>query len=187
MRALATSLAVSLMAVVAACGVPSREVEPIDRQDLPDSLRAPASTTTSSLDGAEIAAAAVYWIKGDELVRESVLFEAGPDVDRLLALLERGPARGGDAQSVRSAISDSDAIVCTSERDGEVVVELDEVTGTDQVLAIGQIVMTLTSLPDVTSVRFVRDGETVAVPLPDGSLVRRALDPDDYSPLLVSS
>ena len=81
----------------------------------------------------------------------------------------------------------SEASVSTSERDGEVVVELDEVTGTDQVLAIGQIVMTLTSLPDVTSVRFVRDGETVAVPLPDGSLVRRALDPDDYSPLLGSS
>ena len=72
------------------------------------------------------------------------------------------------------------------QRDDTVVVELAEVTGPDQVLAIAQVVMTLTSLPGVDSVQFVRDDETVEVPLPDGTLVRRPLTAADYSSLLAS-
>lgn len=181
----AAAMGVAVLALVlGGCGVPESQLDAIDRDDLPAGLREP-STTTTSVGGDEVVVAAVHWIRGKELVPESVLFEAGPDVGRLLAVLERGPS--ADAGGVRSAISDGDAIVEVTERDGTAVVELAEITGPDQVLAVGQLVLTLTSLPGVDEVRIVRDGETVEVPLPDGSLVRRPLTAEDYSSLLASS
>ncbi len=179
------ALAAILVATALGCGVPEEGLVTIDRSELPASLRE-ESTTTTTPEGPDVAVAAVHWIRGQELVQESVLFESGPDVGRLLALLERGPSKDGDGATTRSAISGSDAIVDAVQRDDTVVVELAEVTGPDQVLAIAQVVMTLTSLPGVDSVRFVRDDETVEVPLPDGTLVRRPLTAADYSSLLVS-
>lgn len=174
-----TALAV---AVLGACGVPERQLDAIDREELPAALREP-STTTTSVGTDEVVVAQVLWIAGKELVPESVLFEAGPDVGRLLAVLERGP---GDNDRLRSALSD-EAIEEVTERDGTAVVELAEITGPDQVLAVGQLVLTLCSLPDIDQVRIVRDGDAVEVPLPDGTLVRRPLTAADYSSLLASS
>ena len=81
----------------------------IDRSEMPASLRE-ESTTTTTPEGPEVAVASVHWIRGQELVQESVLFESGPDVGRLLALLERGPSEDGDGAGYRSAISGTDAI-----------------------------------------------------------------------------
>ena len=178
-------VAATLVASTLGCGVPEEGLVTIDRSEMPASLRE-ESTTTTAPEGPDVAVAAVHWIRGQELVQESVLFESGPDVGRLLALLERGPSEDGAGATTRSAISGTDAIVDAVQRDDTVVVELAEVTGPDQVLAIAQVVMTLTSLPGVDSVRFVRDDETVEVPLPDGQLVRRPLTAADYSSLLMT-
>ncbi len=188
LRALRALRALGVLCVLAglgACGVPEQGTRTIDRGELPASLRE-TSTTTTIAPGTDVAFAAVHWIRDGQLVQESVLFESGPDVGRLLALLERGPASDGAGATTRSAISDSGAVISARQRGDTVVVELDELAGPDQVLAIGQVVMTLTSLPGVRSVRFVRDGETVEVPLPDGTLVRRPLTSQDYASLLAS-
>jgi hypothetical protein len=171
------------VALVASCGVPDEAARPVDRDELPANLTEPP-TTAAPTDGGQVAVATVHWIRGRELVGESVLFEAGPDTERLMALLERGPA--GEDDRVRSAVSD-DAIASVEVRDGTAVVELAEVTGPDQVLAIGQLVLTLTSLPEIDQVRVQRDGEPVEVPLPDGTLVSRPLQAQDYSSLVAAS
>jgi hypothetical protein len=170
-------------ALVASCGVPDEQARPVDRDELPANLTEPP-TSAARAGGGQVAVATVHWIRGRELVGESVLFEAGPDTERLLALLERGPA--GEDGRLRSAVSD-EAIDSVSVRDGRAVVELAEVTGPDQVLAIGQLVLTLTSLPEIDQVGVERDGESVEVPLPDGTLVRRPLQAQDYSSLVAVS
>jgi hypothetical protein len=54
----------------------------------------------------------------------------------------------------------------------------------DEVLAFGQIVCTLTSLPDVGTVSFAADGAPLWVPRSDGSLADTPLTIADYSSLL---
>ena len=57
--------------------------------------------------------------------------------------------------------------------DGTATVELAEdfnqIPTTDQRLAIGQLVLTLTGLPGVDQVRFRLNGVDLAVPLPGGT------------------
>lgn len=54
----------------------------------------------------------------------------------------------------------------------------------DEVLAFGQIVCTLTSLPDVGTVSFVADGQPLRVPRADGSLADGPLTIADYRDLV---
>ena len=56
--------------------------------------------------------------------------------------------------------------------------------GLDEVLAIGQIVFSLTSLSNVDAVTFQVGGTLVSVPRPDGVLLARPVTSDDYSELL---
>jgi hypothetical protein len=183
LRNVAATAVVVGVVVLAGCGVPDDQLTRIDRSDLPEALREPATTTTSAPEGA-VVVAAVHWVRGQELVPETVLFEGGPDAGRLLALLERGPAESDDG--LRSSVQE-DLVVSVDQRDDVVQVELGQVDAPDQVLGIGQLVLTLTSLPEVRGVRIVRDGEPVEVPLPDGTLVRRTVRAEDYSSLLGSS
>ena len=51
--------------------------------------------------------------------------------------------------------------------------------------AVGQIVLTATSLPGVTAVLLTHDGEALEAPLPSGELTSAPLTAADYEPLLV--
>jgi spore germination protein GerM len=52
-------------------------------------------------------------------------------------------------------------------------------SGGNQLLAVAQVVWTLTELPTVTAVRFSVDGTPVEIPTDDG-LTDRPVDRDDY-------
>ncbi len=52
-------------------------------------------------------------------------------------------------------------------------------------LALAQVVTTLAGLPEVTAVRFVRDGQDLPVPRGDGAIVPGPLTAADYRDLLV--
>ncbi len=54
----------------------------------------------------------------------------------------------------------------------------------DQVLALAQVVVTLDALPEVTGVRFLRDGHPLPVPRADGAIVGTPLTAADYGDLL---
>lgn len=183
--------AATAMSVVVACGVPRGDVAPITSDELPPGLRSSTTTSTATAPTDQLAVpggVAVYWIRDKLLVPEAITFESTPDVDRVVSLLERGPSTTDQSPEVRSAVSLS-RVIRGVERDGErVTVELSddfsEVAGADQVLALGQIVATVTSIPGVTEVEFRRDGEALDVPVPDGSLVQRAVTRSDYGSLL---
>jgi len=177
--------------LVTACGVPRDEVRPIASGDLPEALRMPTTTApVSSTAPPEDALAdvAVFWISDNLLVPEAITFESAPDVERVISLLERGPDSTSRSSEFRSAVSQSGVIGAVARDDALVTVELSDVfsdaAGSDQVLALGQIVATLTSVPGVARVEFLRGGEPLEVPVPDGALVRRPVTRADYASLL---
>lgn len=65
------------------------------------------------------------------------------------------------------------------------VVKPDEGTArSDEILAYGQIVCTLTGRFDVSAVSFTRDGKPLEVPRADGTLTSEPLRGSDYAGLL---
>ena len=183
--------ATAVVCVLAACGVPQGEVTVIDSEELPAALRASSTVSSTALPAdpnVEQGDVKVFWIQDKLLVSEAITFETTPDVERVISLLERGPSSTERTSEVRSAVSQSEVIRGVTRDGNRVTVELSEdfaeVAGSDQVLALGQIVMTLASVPGVSDVEFRRSGEPLEVPVPNGSLVRRALTRGDYISLL---
>jgi hypothetical protein len=73
------------------------------------------------------------------------------------------------------------------QRGRRVVLELSGETGgrsaTENVLAVGQIVLSVTALPTVDEVTFQRDGVAVEALLADGALTTEPLTAADYAAL----
>ena len=106
-----------------------------------------------------------------------------------LQLLLRGPSDVESAQGLSTALGPEAVLLADVEQVGPTVtVPLADAAGglgrSDEVLAYAQVVATLTALPGVASVRFVRDGAPLPVPRADGSLADGPLRRSDYSALL---
>ena len=67
----------------------------------------------------------------------------------------------------------------------DIAVPDDASSGWESRRAVGQIVLTATSVPEVRRVRLTRDGEPVEAPLPDGELTSDPLTARDYADFLV--
>ena len=66
----------------------------------------------------------------------------------------------------------------------DVLPSISTLGGDEQLLAVAQLVCTLTGLPGVGLVAFTLDGSPVAVPRGDGSLTNGPVSRDDYDDLL---
>ena len=189
-RVAAVAAVVALVVVaLASCGVPEAGLTTIEPSELPEALRSSTTTidATSGRSGPG-GGVAVYWIRDDQLVAATTSSGVTPELTRIVAILERGPGPADHRGAERSAVSRGDVVEDVAQDDAQVTIELDdgfaEVAGSDQVLALGQIVMTLTSIPSVGTVVFRQGGEPLDVPLPDGTLVRRPVDRADYTSLV---
>jgi spore germination protein GerM len=181
-HALALGL-VCLASVATSCGVPV-ESKPrvLSEDELPDGLR----TAESAPDATDQQQEAIdLWFVRDENLastRHSVPAPAGPSaaVDELLT----GPSDTEQDESLRSAIPDPSAVVGVAVSGGVASVDItaafSEIPASDQVLAVGQLVLTLTDLRGVGRVRFLVDDEQVAVPLPNGETSDDSVSRDDY-------
>ena len=183
---IAVALCAALTGVLAGCGVET-ETAPrrIAEDRLPAALR-PEQQPETTL-GPSLEPVAVWLVGDDRLVR--VLHRLEPPVSpaAVLASLGAGPTDEEVGRSLRSAIADEAMIVDVTVAGGTAAVELDasfnQIPATDQVLAIGQIVLTLTNQRGIGQVRFELAGTEVAVPLPDGRTVDAAVSADDYRTL----
>lgn len=106
----------------------------------------------------------------------------------ILADLLEGPPKAARADGMRSALAPQTQVSLMRVESGTAFVSwtvspADPAPGVLPV-AIGQIVLTLTSLPGTQLVQFVRDGATADVPLPSGELSARPVGAADYRSLL---
>lgn len=131
----------------------------------------------------------VYWIDGST-IRPIRRKEVEATLDRAIEALRAGPLFSDTANGLRSAIPSSDMIDSATVQSGTATINLAAsfltLPGTEQTLAIAQIVYTVTNLPGTGLVEFRLGDRPLSVPTADGQPSRGALSRDDYSSLLAA-
>ncbi|MCU1501162.1 MAG: hypothetical protein JWM12_516 [Ilumatobacteraceae bacterium] len=200
------------LALVAGCGVrdsggPERIAVGLGLDDTRPSTSTSTSTTTSTIvaqsstSSVEQATTTIvqtenvylYFVSGSQLNSTSVPLTSPASLGQVMAALQAGPANlGAPGAGLRSALPATPAIGVVDRGDGSAWVDLpvtffDNIPQADQVRAIGQIVLTLTSQRGIGGVRFFRGGEPTGVILGSGeqSEPDRAVSRADYRSLVV--
>jgi len=182
-------LAVSglLIAGVAGCGVPTHEsATKVESENVPFELLEPDRGVDA---GAEAGAEDVvlYFVRTGRLVRASRRLPVSPTAGRVLASLREGPTTAEGSAGARSALPAQNSVRSVSLAGGTATVDLARrfttLSSSDQLLALAQIVYTLTARPGIGQVRFTLQGESTEVPRANGSLTSARVSRDDYAPL----
>lgn len=181
------------MLVTTSCGLPrSGTVRTVDGAEVPYHLLEPDSAASPrAASGGTAKAPVVMWVAGQHLVPEATDSDCeGPPeavVDELLSALTAGPSDETRSDGRSSAVPSDFGLELSDVSGGTAVVSIDPTTSTsaEQLpIAVGQIVLTVTSAPEVRSVVLVSDGAPVQVPLPTGVLVDEPVTAQDYAELL---
>jgi spore germination protein GerM len=180
-------MAVLLIAGVAACGVPTHQsAKKVEAKDVPFGLLDKDSgATTSARSGEE--AVTLFFARDGRLVPVSRPLKRPVTPEALLGALREGPTTAEVAAGVRSALPALRAFRSISLAGGTATVDLvprfTSLSSTDQLLALAQIVYTLTARPGIGQVRFTLQGASTEVPRANGSLTSAAVSRDDYASL----
>lgn len=188
------AVAVALVLLVAGCGLPrDTEVRAVDATAVPYDLLDPEAPSRPGLTGPVPAGTpVVFWLVHDDRLAPTAVAVSCTDpvddvVGRLLGLLAAAPDETARSAGRSSAIPSSSDLELVGVADGVALVDFVPATSltADRLpLAVGQLVLTVTSAPGVESVLVGAAGETVEVPLPGGALTDRPVTADDYAILL---
>ena len=175
---------------VLGCGVPiEQQAQPIPTDQVPVGLRPTDSTIEASL--AESEPTDIWFVRDAGLV--TTRHRVAPPVTAQAALAEllTGPTNAEQNRSLRSAIPDGSVVIDVQVVGGVATVDLassfSDIPARDQVLAVGQIVLTLTDLRGIGRVGFVVEEVQIAVPLPSGDASDGSVSRDDYIALAYDS
>lgn len=199
-----TVLALACTSTVA-CGIPEEgDVQSIDPANIPYELNATTTSTTfappiaptsiPAADGSQptpsIELVSLFFISGSRVVPITQLLLSPATPGQVLASLVEGLPPGDVAAGLRTAIPDESAFEIVVER-GIARVELppaltSAIPGSEQRLAIAQIVMTLTRRAGIGQVVFTSSGRPQSVPRGPGDLTQPggAVACEDYANLL---
>ncbi|PZF94739.1 GerMN domain-containing protein [Micromonospora deserti] len=177
----------ALVAVVllAGCGVPT---EGAPRTVPPPPGPFPSPATGAPVPPAGPVTEVLCLVRDDRLVTVERRVDGVPTVDAQLAHLLAGPTAAERDRGLTTALPG--AVTTATARVSEARAEVDvgapgEETGrSDEVLAFGQIVCTLTARDDIDTVSFLRAGTPLGVPRADGSLTQQPLTAADYADLV---
>jgi len=193
-RRLGAVAALALL-TLSGCGVPtSGEPTTIPASDVPYGL---ASPTPSAPSGATaetmLVEAGIYLVTTEDVLvprgRELPTGKLAERLDALLGQLAMGPSAQELADELSTALPPEIELRVGDITGGTVTVDIagpvDAPTGSETRLAVGQIVLTATSLPEVRAVLLTREGEPIEAPLPDGELSSDPLTADQFTSFLI--
>ncbi len=201
-----------LVAVLMACGIPDNgQVSTIQSKDLrqlgdtipstststiPETTIEP-STSTTLVDTATTIAlddVTLYFISGGQLKGYPRQLAKPVTTSSVIAALQDGPPAGAPGVGIRSAIPKKGQalIKSTEDNSGVATIELplgffEQTPPEDQLLAIGQIVLTVTEVGGIGQVLFTQAGSPLQVPRGPGGGLSSGTDPlarRDYVDLL---
>lgn len=175
--------ALAALVFVAGCGFPTQDApQPIGGEAQPQ-------TVTSDSDRGQpgVEAITVWFVRDDVLTPIVRRVPMPVDAAAALATDAAGVTDDEGARGFRSAIPDSAMITGADVSGGTATVHLAaeflDIPAGDQVLALGQIVFTLTDLRGIGRVRFEIDGDAVVIPLPTGESTEDSVSRDDFASL----
>ena len=179
--------------LLAGCGIPAQD-QPVNvaPADLPSPLRGdgtPRPSVPATIDPDE-ATVLIYFVRSDRLVGVPRAAPDGSADDRLraaLTALATGPSEAEQARGVTTAFPPGITLDVAAVQGRRAVLtlngETDSRSAVDNILTVGQVVLSLTSLPAIHDVSFVRDGVPVEALLPGGALSSAPLTAADYGKL----
>jgi hypothetical protein len=177
---------VVVLLVAAGCGVPSQDsATETDPNQVPFGLLdRNRGVEVGSLGGRNV----VVFLTGDgRLVRTTRRIRPPLRLDGVLEVLKEGPTRAELAAGTRSAVLDDDTFESVAVAGGTAVVDLSRpFTGrsnADQILALAQIVFTLTARPGIGQVQFTLADQSIEIPVANGTLTTNPVSRDDYQSL----
>jgi hypothetical protein len=186
-------VALSVLAVTG-CGVPTRgTAELVNPGDVPYGLltSGPAATTPTQATVPRGDQPHLYWLDNDDRAIAAPVSGTGTGpaaLNTLLARLTEGPTDSQRRAGLGTALSPQTSIRVRALSQGvadlEVRSTLEDPAADRLPLAVGQIVLTATSVPGVDAVRLLRDGRTVAAPLLGGALTTEPVNAFNYAELL---
>jgi spore germination protein GerM len=186
-----------VVALVPGCGVPSSgSAHPVPSDEVPygllDGPRTPTPTSSPAprvehLPGVPT----VFYLRREFLVGVVVPrppANARTALAQAVSSLSSGPTGEQRAQGLDTALPPALHLVVAGIAGTQVTIDLqgqDAATvGAQGPLAVGQVVLTATSVPGVDTVVLTRQGEPMQAQLSDGSLTDRPLSREDYEALL---
>lgn len=186
--------AAAAVLVLTSCGLPGGgSVTRIEDDAVPYGLLEPdADADSAATHGGEPGRPAViFWLTGDRLVPEATEESCSEDpetlIHSLLLALAAGPDEAARAVGRSSAIPPDAELHLVGIVEGavEIDIALDTPLSADLLpVAVGQVVLTISSAPTVREVVLAIDGVDVQVPLPGGALTEDPVTFDDYAELL---
>lgn len=195
-RTAALLLAGLLVSGLPGCGVPTQESpQVIEPSSVPYDLLAPGTPKPDSqrTPPQTPATATIYFVTGDDIltaVRRSVPGSTARErADKLLGLLARGPTPAEQTGSLRSALP-TGVRLSVAGLDGDLITvdlsgELGGGTAEENITAVAQIVLSVTSLEGVGRVRLTVNRQPVDGPRGDGTLTGAPLTAADYQGLQI--
>ncbi|MEV0793462.1 GerMN domain-containing protein [Kribbella sp. NPDC050459] len=190
MRNAAVCLAAAVL-VLAGCGVPMQdEPAPIASGEIPSRLQRTARPSSAApIPSTGRPAVQVSFVRDDKLVTLVREVPTAP-ADGLTAVVDvllAGPTDREQAGGITTALPPGLILTIVEVRGSRVVLELSGQTGgrsaTENILAVGQIVLSLTAVQSIDQVTFARDGVPVEALLADGALTTAPLTAADYDSL----
>lgn len=182
--------------VLAGCGVSTGgPPEELTASEVPYGLlsSAPSPPAPSSVPTVEDQPR-VYLVAADDVLVPTGRDIAGGSLRSrladLLGSLTSGPSDDERDQQLSTALPPGAELTVASVEDGIATIDLDgpgeAPSGLESRLAVAQIVLTATSLPEVRGVLLTRDGDPLEAPLPSGVLTSEPLEAGDFDTLLVA-
>lgn len=185
-----------LAAVLVGCGLPDEQrTQVVDDASVPYALldsSTPARGNPDTGPGEPSGTPGVFWLDpNDHLIPSDAgltCSDAPTDVvEGALSALTAAPTASQRDAGLSSAIPSIARLTLVQIVDRVAEVDLDPVTIADPErlpLAVGQVVLSVTTAPGVDAVRLVTSGQPVDLPLPSGALSTRDVTPEDYAALL---
>lgn len=166
------------------CGIPVEDrARPVPADMVPSSLPAPGPAASSPSGDGGAASADVFLVRDSRLVRVGRPPWDPPSVEGAIAALLQGPTADERADGIRTALTRPVRLAGTVAAGVPLIDVTDSfagVEGEEQILALAQLVFTLTALPGVDGVSFALDGRPVEVPTGDGALERGPIRRQDF-------
>ena len=184
MKVLAGMIAAAV--VLVGCGVPLQsEPAPIEPEAIPSRLQSPGVRT--AVPSAARTTVQVNFVRKDRLVSLDREVAGNGLLDGVIQALKAGPTASEQSDGITSALPPGIAVTVVVVQGTTVGLELsgetDGRSATENVLAVGQIVLSVTALQTVDQVTFWRDGTPVEALLADGALTTAPLTAADYEAL----